>query len=95
MVYVFVLLTLLFLGIKGVCGKKTSTCVQQTGDAFRFNILRMLLCSLIGMVVVLIEGAQDSLTVDGGMIAICLLAGVCNAMFLIGWILAVRKNSMV
>lgn len=95
MVYLFVLLTLLFLGIKGVCGKKTSTCVQQTGDAFRFNILRMLLCSLIGMVVVLIEGAQDSLVVDGGMIAICLLAGVCNAMFLIGWILAVRKNSMV
>ena len=69
--------------------------MQQTSDAFRFNILRMLLCSAIGIVVVFLENAQQSLAVDGRMIAICLLAGVCNAMFLIGWILAIRKNSMV
>ena len=95
MVYLFVLLTLIFLSIKGFCGKKTSTCVQQVGDAFRFNILRMLLCSLIGLVVVFMEGAQGSFAIDRGMLLICLLAGVCNAMFLIGWILAIRKNSMV
>jgi len=95
MVYLIVLLALIFLSIKGFCGKKTSTCIQQTGDAFRFNILRMLLCMLIGVVVVFLEGAQDSLRIDGGMLAICLLAGICNAMFLVGWILAIRKNSMV
>ena len=95
MVYLIVLLALIFLSIKGFCGKKTSTCIQQTGDAFRFNILRMLLCMLIGIVVVFLEGAQDSLRIDGGMLAICLLAGICNAMFLVGWILAIRKNSMV
>ena len=95
MVYLIVLLALIFLSIKGFCGKKTSTCVGQTGDAFRFNILRMLLCMLIGIVVVFCEGAQSALRIDGGMLAICLLAGICNAMFLIGWILAIRKNSMV
>ena len=95
MVYLIVLLALIFLTVKGFCGKKTSTCVQQIGDAFRFNILRMLLCMLIGIVVVFLEGAQASLRIEGKMIAICLLAGICNAMFLIGWILAIRKNSMV
>jgi drug/metabolite transporter (DMT)-like permease len=55
----------------------------------------MLLCMLIGIVVVFLEGAQASLRIEGKMIAICLLAGICNAMFLIGWILAIRKNSMV
>ena len=95
MVYLIVLLALVFLSIKGFCGKKTSTCVRQTGDAFRFNILRMLLCMLIGIAVVFFEGAQGALRIDGGMVAICLLAGICNAMFLIGWILAIRKNSMV
>ena len=95
MVYVFVLLTLISLAIKGFCGKKTSTCVRQTGDAFRFNILRMLLCMLIGALVVFLEGAQSSFAIDRGMLLICLMAGVCNAMFLIGWILAVRKNAMV
>lgn len=95
MVYLIVLLALIFLSIKGFCGKKTSTCVQQTSDAFRFNILRMLLCMLLGIVVVFLERAQGSLRVEGRMIAICLLAGICNAMFLIGWILAIRKNSMV
>ena len=95
MVYIIVFLALIFLTVKGFCGKKTSTCVQQTGDAFRFNILRMLLCMLIGIVAVFLEGAQGFLRIEGRMVAICLLAGICNAMFLIGWILAIRKNSMV
>lgn len=95
MVYLIVAVALIFLTVKGFCGKKTSTCVRQISDAFRFNILRMLLCMLIGVVVVFLEGAQGYLRVEGRMIAICLLAGICNAMFLIGWILAIRKNSMV
>lgn len=95
MVYLIVAIALIFLTVKGFCGKKTSTCVTRTSDAFRFNILRMLLCMMIGIVVVFLEGAQKFLRVDNRMIAICLLAGVCNAMFLIGWILAIRKNSMV
>ena len=95
MVYLIVAIALIFLTVKGFCGKKTSTCITRTSDAFRFNILRMLLCMMIGIVVVFLEGAQKFLRVDNRMIAICLLAGVCNAMFLIGWILAIRKNSMV
>lgn len=95
MVYIIVLIALIFLTVKGFCGKKTSTCVREIGDAFRFNILRMLLCMAIGIVVVFAEGAEASLAIDGGMLLICLLAGICNAMFLIGWILAIRQNSMI
>ena len=95
MVYLIVLLALLFLTAKGYCGKKTSTCVQQIGDVFRFNILRMLLCMLIGLVVVFLEGAQGSFAIDRGMLMICMSAGIFNAMFLIGWILAIRQNSMI
>ena len=51
MVYLIVAIALIFLTVKGFCGKKTSTCVTRTSDAFRFNILRMLLCMMIGIVV--------------------------------------------
>lgn len=95
MVYLIVVVALFFLSVKGLCGKKTSTYMQDSGDAFRFNILRMLLCMLIGIVLVFIENAERYLAVESGILWICILAGVCNAAFLVGWMLAVRTNAMI
>lgn len=95
MVYAVIGIALLCLTVKGYCGKKTSGYVRGTGDAYLFNLLRMAFCTLIGIALVLAEGSRDFLPVEGKMLAICALAGVSNAFFLVGWLLAIRKNSMV
>ena len=95
MAYLFVSIALVFLTVKGYCGKKTSTSMRDTGDAFLFNLTRMLLCILIGLVPLALDHAWGYMGIDMGMLGICLLAGVSNAAFLVGWILAIRKNAMV
>ncbi len=95
MAYLFVFFSLVFLETKGYLGKKTSICVTCPGDAFLFSLVRMLLCVVIGLIPVAFDHAWGFLALDGGMTAICLLAGVVNALYLASWILAVRKNAMV
>lgn len=95
MVYIIVTIALSFLTIKGYCGKKTSNSVKNTGDSIRFNLLRMVFCIFIGAAFVFIDDSQTFLSIDWGMFWICVLAGVSNAAFLVGWLLAIRKNSMV
>ena len=95
MAYLFLILTLLFLSVKGFCGKKTSTDLRQPTDPMLFNLLRMLFCVLIGLVLILIEGAGEFLAIEAGMLWITLGAGLANVAFLIGWILAVRRIPLV
>ena len=95
MVYGIVALILLCQTAKGCFGKKTSSYVKDLGDSFVFNLLRMAFCVLIGAALVVFEGAIGSIRPDGGMLLICLLSGAANAAFLVGWILAVQKNTMV
>jgi len=93
MEYILLAIALAGLAIKGYCGKKTSLAVARVGDAFRFNAVRLAFCLIIGILPVLAEGA--SLAIDGRMAAVCVLAGVTNAGFLVCWVLAVRKIAMV
>ena len=95
MVYGIVGLTLLCLTVKGYCGKRTSGCVRSMGDSALFNLLRMLFCMLIGGVLVLAEGSLSFLRLEPGMLGICLLAGLSNALFLVAWLNAVQKNTLV
>lgn len=95
MVYVIVAIALFCLTVKGYCGKRTSGYVKNTWDSFRFNLLRLLFCILIGAAFVFAEGSQSFLAIELKMLWICVLAGVSNAAFLVGWLLAIRKNSMV
>ncbi|MBO5269245.1 MAG: hypothetical protein J6B77_00560 [Clostridia bacterium] len=95
MAYLFAIAAITFGTIKGYCGKKTSTCMRDTGDAFLFNLTRMLLCILIGLVPLAFDNAWGSLAPDLGMLGICFLAGLANMSFLVCWILAIRKNTMV
>ncbi len=93
--YLFIGIALFCLTVKGYSGKKTSTHVRHAGDSILFNAVRMLLCIAIGAVAVLCEGSPTGFAIDGGMLLICLLSGAANALFLVGWMLAIRKNAMV
>ena len=90
-----VLIALLCMTVKGACGKKTSGYVTALRDSFLFNLLRMLFCVLIGLGLVFAERLQGEMALDGGMLLICIASGAANAAFLVGWLLAVQKNTMV
>ncbi len=93
MAYVVILAALFCLSLKGFCGKKTSIFVRNSGDALLLNSVRMVFCIVVGIVMVLFEGS--SFAIDGGMLLICLLSGISNALFLVSWMLAIQRNAMV
>lgn len=93
--YLLAFLSLIANTVKGFCGKKTSIYAVAPTDAPLFSFVRIFFCIIIGFFIVLIEGAQGSLSVDPVMLAICALSGVTNAVFLICWMLAVQKNPLV
>ena len=95
MAYGAVALALVFTAGKAYSGKKTSTLVRQPSDSFLFNLVRMLMCILIGLTVVYAESAQHAFHVERDMAAICLFAGASNAALLIGWMLAVQKCPLI
>ncbi|MBQ8357373.1 MAG: hypothetical protein IJX39_06135 [Clostridia bacterium] len=95
MAYLFLIMALLCLTVKGYCGKKTGCYISGAGDPLLFNLLRMLFCIVIGLGVVFLESAGAQLAVEGGMLWICLCSGAANAAFLVGWLLAIQKNPMV
>ncbi len=93
--YLFLIITLVCLSVKGYCGKKTSTDIKLPTDPVLFNLLRMLLCIGIGFFMILLDGAVAQMRVAPLMLLLTLCAGVANAAFLIGWILAVRRIPLV
>ena len=95
MLYAILLSALLCLTVKGYSGKRVSCYVKTNDNAFAFSLLRMVFCIIIGLGFVLFEGAANFLFPEMKMLAICLLSGTANAAFLVFWMLAVRKNSMV
>lgn len=95
MAYLLVLITLFCMTVKGYCGKKASVYAENTGDAFLFNLARMVFCALIGLGIVLLQAVQQSLAVEKSMLLLCLFSGACNASFLVGWLLAVKRNALV
>lgn len=95
MLYIVLFCALFCLTVKGYSGKKVSCNVKTNDNAFLFNLLRMAFCIVIGLGFVFFEGTQNLLLPEWKMIAICVLAGASNSAFLVCWMLAVRKNSMV
>ena len=95
MAYLFLVIALICLSVKGYCGKKTSNDIKTSTDPLLFNLLRMLLCIAIGFVMILIDGASAQMGVESLMLWITLGAGAANAAFLIGWILAVQRIPLV
>lgn len=95
MAYLFVFLSLAANTVKGYSGKKTSVFAVQSTDAPLFSFVRVFFCLIIGLIMVLIEGAHASLAIDPIMLWICALSGVTNALFLFCWMLAVQKNPLV
>lgn len=91
--YLFLALALLAGSTKGYCGKKTSGFVREYKDAMFTNFVRMVLCILISFLLLALSGRLSLLAVDLNVILITLLSGVTTSVFVVAWLLAVRRGA--
>ena len=91
--YLFLAAALLFGVIKGYCGKRTSGYTKRIYDAVCANILRMIVCICIGAGAAVAAGGVDSFRVDGRILAITALSGLSTAVFVVSWLIAVKKGA--
>ena len=88
--YLFAFIAIFFALMKGFCGKKISGYTAHPNDAAYYNIIRMLLCILIGALLVAAKG--DGFLVSGKVLLISALSGVSLAVMVISWLMAARKS---
>ncbi len=89
--YLLATLSVLAGVTKAYASKKSSIYINNVSENTFSNVLRMTFCSVIGLVMLLIQGA--SLSIDGGTFAITLLSGVSNAVFIITWLAATQRGA--
>ena len=87
--YAFLALALFAGTAKGYCGKKTSGFLSGLLDSLFASSLRMLLCILIGLATVFLEGSVTQLRPFGKLLLISGLSGLSTAVFVVSWLIAV------
>ena len=91
--YLFLLIALLAGATKGYCGKKTGNLTSDIKDAVSVNVLRMLFCIPIGLILILIQDQTDGMALDAKSFLITAASGICTSVFVITWLLSVKKNA--
>lgn len=91
--YLFLSLALVAGVTKGYCGKKTGFAIETRSDSMIMNVLRMLLCIIIGFLLIAAQNDLQSLVPDGRMLAVTALSGAASAAFVVSWLLSVRSGA--
>lgn len=91
--YLFLLISLFAGTLKGYCGKKTSSYTGSIGHAFFANIIRMLLCILMGFVLILATEDLHSLIPSRTLLLVSALSGISSAVFVVTWLISVKKSA--
>ncbi len=93
--YLFLTISLIAGATKGYCGKMTSGYVNEYKDAMLANTIRMILCILIGFGMTFIQSGWGAFKVDGTTLWISVLSGVTSSIFVVSWLISVKKGSYV
>ncbi len=91
--YLFLLTALVAGATKGYCGKKTSGYVNEYKDAMLANSIRMILCTLIGLGMVLVSSGAGALRINRTVFLISLLSGAANSAFVVFWLISVKRGA--
>ena len=95
MPYLWLGIGLLAGAAKGFCGKKTSGHITGWQDAMLVNLLRMVICVVIGLAMALVSGDEIPFSRDPVVWGIYSLSGVTTAVFVVTWMIAVRSSAYV
>ncbi len=93
--YFLLSLSLLAGATKGFCGKKISFFTKETKSAVFANMIRMLMCVVIGAVIVVLKGEVEYLIPDVKLLLVSAMSGVSTAVFVVTWLMSVRKSAYV
>ncbi len=91
--YILCIAALVMNEIKGWCGKKTSGIVESFQGTILFCTIRMLLCIPIGAAILLCRPEFSGFRAEKTTIAIAAAAGISTAVFVSGWLVAVRNGA--
>ena len=91
--YLFLSLSLLSGTIKGYCGKKISGKTNGYREAVLANTVRMILCTFIGLAVIVAGNNIHKIIPDITTLFISIMSGICTAVFVVTWLLAVKKGA--
>lgn len=91
--YIFLGVALLAGATKGYCGKKMGSFTANTQSAVLINIIRMSLCAVFGAILILINQNMGYVTADLKLLLISLVSGVSTSVFVVTWLLAVKKSA--
>ncbi len=91
--YLYLAISVLAGAAKGYCGKRTSGYAADMRSAGWINLVRMGLCVLLGLLLLCVQGQAAALAVDGTTLAIAAVSGVTTAVFVVSWLLAVRRGA--
>lgn len=91
--YLFLAISVIAGSVKGYCGKRTSAYVERYEDAMIANTLRMLICIVIGFTMVALKNGIPALIVAPDVLAVTLLSGISNAVFVVMWLIIVKNGA--
>ena len=91
--YLFLTLALSAGGVKAFCGKKISGKTPTLKNAILTNFVRMLFCIVFGFLFVVILDGASALSMDKNAIWLAFGGGLATCVFLVSWLLAMRKNA--
>ena len=91
--YLFLSFSLLAGVVKGYCGKKMSSYATDTNSAVLLNTIRMAFCLVFSILLVLISRDIEFLNLNPRIIFISSLSGISTSVFLVSWLLSVRKSA--
>lgn len=93
--YLFAFIAVFCGAAKGFCGKKISGYTAKPESAAFANLMRMLLCIVIGFFFVLFDTGVTGLAVSSTVLGISLISGLSTSVFVISWLLAVRRGAIM
>lgn len=80
--------------VKGYCGKSVGTYAHTITDSAKLNFVRMMLCTAISLIVLILQGNFMKLfSISAVTLIISFLASVASTVFLISWLMAVRGSA--
>ena len=93
--YISILIALLAGTTKGYMGKRLSNTVTTHRQSVFVNMVRMVICIFISAAVFLIEVWGNGFYMDGAAWGFGALAGVTVSLFMVTWLLAVRRGAFM
>ena len=93
MSYLFLALALFAGAAKGFCGKKSSSVLSGIKDMALANVIRMCICMAVGIIIIALGGNIGQIVPTAKLIAISALSGISTAVFVVAWMVSVRKSA--